>query len=178
MPRSQAQKSTLLFDAVLQPHRSLDAAGFFALMLTITIVSFTAGIVFLLQGAWPVFGFFGFEFLLIYFAFRLNYRSGKLVETIQLGNSELVVTRIQPSGQCRRWAFQPNWLQVRIDNPPQHHSQLTISSHGRVLAIGAFLTPNERLEVAVALREALARWRAPLDVESPLESGLGKGLAD
>ena len=30
--------------------------------------------VFLMIGAWPVFGFFGLDVLLLYWAFRANYR--------------------------------------------------------------------------------------------------------
>ena len=33
--------------------------------------------VFLLAGAWPVFGFFGLDVLLVYWAFRLNYRRAR-----------------------------------------------------------------------------------------------------
>ena len=43
-------------------------------MVAIGAVSFVAGVVFLLMGAWPVFGFFGLDVLLLYWAFRLNYR--------------------------------------------------------------------------------------------------------
>ena len=38
----------------------------------------------LLAGAWPVIGFFGLDVALIYLAFKLNYRSGRLYETIEL----------------------------------------------------------------------------------------------
>ena len=47
-------------------------------------VSFITGIAFLLKGAWPVFGFFGLDVALLYIAFRLNYRSGRLYETVDL----------------------------------------------------------------------------------------------
>ena len=47
-------------------------------------VSFVAGFVFLLIGAWPVFGFFGLDVVLIYLAFKLNYRAARLYETIDL----------------------------------------------------------------------------------------------
>jgi len=151
----------LLFDAVLRPHRSLSKAGFLILMGVITVISFIAGIVFLLQGAWPVFGFFGLEVALIYVAFRMNYRSGRAFETVQLGPRELLVRRIDPRGRVASWTFQPNWLRVSIDNPPEYESQLVLTSHGRSLTIGAFLTPEERLEVGQALRAALARWREP-----------------
>ena len=67
--------------------------------------------------------------------------------------------RVSPGGEVGRWEFEPTWLQVSIDNPPRHDSQLRLSSHGRSLVIGAFLTPAERVEVAEALRDAIAEWR-------------------
>ena len=46
-----------------------------------------------------------------------------------------------------------------MDDPPRHESRLELRSHGRSLAIGGFLTPGERLDLARALREALERAR-------------------
>ncbi len=151
----------LLFDAILRPHRSLSAFGFLLLMGVLSTVSFVAGMVFLLQGAWPVMGFFGLEIALIYGAFKLNYRSGRVVETVQLGREELLVRRIDPKGRVFSWTFHPNWLRVKMDDPPEHKSQLELTSHGRRLIIGAFLTPEERLDVAKELRTALSHWREP-----------------
>lgn len=160
-PQSPSPPPTtpLMFDAVLQPHRSLGRRGFLILMLLISGISFAAGLAFLLIGAWPVFGFFGLDVLAIYVAFRLSYRSGRLVETVQLSETELRVSRRRPSGRSRSWTFAPNWLRVGIDNPPAHDSQITLSSHGKSVTVGSFLTPDERLDFALALREALARWR-------------------
>jgi uncharacterized membrane protein len=149
----------LSFDAVLRPHRSLSRMGFWLLMAGVFCVSFTAGLAFFLAGAWPVIGFLGLDVALIYVAFRANYRSGQMSEILQLGERELVVRRVSPYGRVRTWTFQPYWLRVAIDDPPAHDSQLTLSSHGRLLAIGAFLTAEERLELAQALRDALARQR-------------------
>ena len=153
-------KENLLFDVVLRPHRSLSKPGFLILMAVVAVVSFTAGMVFLLQGAWPVMGFFGLEVALVYIAFRMNYRAGRLFETVQLRSDELLVRRVDPAGRAASWTFQPNWLRVSMDNPPEHESQLVLTTHGRSLTIGAFLTPEERLEVALALRTALSQWRA------------------
>src|SRR5262245_31511559 len=71
-----------LFSAILTPHRSLSAMGFLILMAAVGLVSFVAGIVFLIMGAWPVFGFFGLDVLLIYLAFRANYRAATAVEEV------------------------------------------------------------------------------------------------
>ena len=64
-----------IFSAMITPHRSLGRVGFLVLMAVFGAVSFVAGIAFLLMGAWPVFGFFGLDVVLLYWAFRLNYRT-------------------------------------------------------------------------------------------------------
>ena len=149
----------VLFDAVLTPHRSLSPRGFLALMLAIGGVSFAAGMVFFLVGAWPVLGFLGLDVLLIYFAFKLSYRSARGYESLHLTREDLTVRSVDPRGRERCWRFQPAWLQVEMDDPPRHESRLELRSHGRTLAIGAFLTPGERLDLARALRDALERAR-------------------
>ena len=90
------------FRAVLYPHRSLGPTGFLILMSAIGGVSFVTGMAFLLKGAWPVFGFFGLDVALIYAAFKLNYRSGRLYETVELTPEALTVTRVHPVRQSRR----------------------------------------------------------------------------
>ena len=45
-------------------------------MLCLGGLSFVSGMIFVLLGAWPVFGFFGLDVLLVYLAFRANYRAG------------------------------------------------------------------------------------------------------
>lgn len=159
VPENTTRRSDLLFDAVLRPHRSLSPAGFWLLMVAIAAVSFTAGMAFFLIGAWPVVGFLGLDVALIYIAFRQSYRSGLMHETIQLSATELTIRRVSPYGRIKTWTFQPYWLRVSMDDPPEHSSPLTLGSHGRQITIGAFLTAGERLEVARALEEALVSLR-------------------
>src|SRR3546814_14520943 len=115
------------------------------------------------MGAWPVTGFCGLEILLLYIAFRLNYRSGRAYETVRLTQTDLEIRRFGPRGdEVAHWPFEPTWLRVSMDDPPRHESRLTLSSHGPPLAIGGFLTPEEGLGVALALRPAQhARRTAP-----------------
>src|SRR5205823_7475935 len=82
-----------LFSALLTPHRSLNRTGFLVLMGFVSAVSFAAGLAFLLMGAWPVFGFFGLDILVIYWAFRINFRDAKASEEIRITPSELRVRR-------------------------------------------------------------------------------------
>ena len=153
-----ARTGPCFFDAVLQPHTSLGRQGFLLLMSAVCAVCLAGGAVFLVAGAWPVTGFFGLDAALIYIAFRANYRWARTRETLRLTEDALVVERVDPAGRVERWLFQPGWL--RVDAP--NSGSLVLSSHGRHLAIGAFLTPDERTDLARALNEALARCRLPL----------------
>ena len=47
-------------------------------MAAVSAICFTAGLASLSVGAWPVFGFFGLDVALLYLAFHLNYRAGRL----------------------------------------------------------------------------------------------------
>jgi len=149
----------VLFDAVLTPHRSLSPRGFLVLMAAVCVVSFTAGLFFFLAGAWPVVGFLGLDVLLVFGAFRINYRQARMYETLHLTSPALTVRRVDPRGAETRWRFKPTWLQVLIDDPPRHGSPLTLRSHGKSLAIGGFLTTEERHDLAEALTAALAEAR-------------------
>jgi hypothetical protein len=57
-----------------------------------------------------------------------------------------------------------------MNDPPDNRSELALTSHGRRLVIGAFLSPAERLEVARALRAALA-------CQDPVHGGAVRGEA-
>jgi uncharacterized membrane protein len=148
------------FDAALYPNRSLDQFGFYLLMAAIVLVSAGFGAAFVVLGAWPVTGFLGLDVVLLYLAFRWNYRQGQRAEFIRLDGAELAVRRVEPSGRRREWRFDAHWLRVTIEDP---NDQLTLSSHGRSLVVGAFLSPEERLELAQALRAALAAHRQTPD---------------
>jgi uncharacterized membrane protein len=149
----------VLFDAILTPHRSLSLLGFAILMAVVAAVNVGLGVAFMLRGAWPIFGFCGLDVLLFYVMFRLNYRSARMFERVRLLPDELIVERHDARGRKESWSFQPYWLRIAIDDPPEHHSQLVLSSHGRALAVGSFLTPGERFDLAQALRLALQSRR-------------------
>jgi len=51
---------------------------------------------------------------------------------------------------------------VVVDDLSAHDNRLELRSRGRSLAVGAFLTPAERAELALALRRALGRLSEPV----------------
>lgn len=154
-------------DAVVYPHRSLSRSGFLILMGLICACSFMIGLLFFLVGAWPVVGFLGLDVLVVYIAFRLNYRAARAYEVLHLTRSRFEITKVDPRGRGRRAAFEPTWLAVDMDDPPHRRSKLILRSHGKGLEIGGFLTPSEKLDLARAIRRALDAARAPV-FETPV----------
>ena len=130
-------------------------------MAAVVVISFTAGVAFMMMGAWPVFGFFGLDAALVFLAFKINYRSARMYETVRLTEEKLTVVRVNSSGRVQRWSFQPYWLRVNMDDPPREDSKLVLTSHGKSLVIGSFLSPDERIEFARALESELHKLREP-----------------
>ena len=87
-----------IFSAIITPHRSLDATGFIVLMLVVGGIGFVCGMSFLLIGAWPVLGFCGLEMLLVYWAFRANFRAARAYEEVTVTASELTVRKVNHHG--------------------------------------------------------------------------------
>src|SRR5215475_8782531 len=145
-----------LFSAVVTPHRSLSHAGFLIVMATVGGISFVAGLVFLLLGAWPVFGFFGLDVLLVYWAFRANYRAAAAFEEVTVTASELRVRKVSHRGKASEWSFNPLW--VRLDRESHEEfgiEHLFLVSRGRRLPIASLLGPLEKESFADALGAAL-----------------------
>jgi uncharacterized membrane protein len=147
-------------DIVLYPNRSLQPAGFAVLMAAIVLVSGAIGAGFMMIGAWPVTGFLGLDVLLLYLAFRWNYRQARRAEFVRLDRDGLSVRRLEPDGRSQSWHFEPYWVRVGLEQVGRHDRSLVLRSHGRQLAIGAFLTQDERVELAHALDAALQEHRA------------------
>jgi len=146
-----------LFCARLTPHRSLSRNGFIALMVFITVVSFAAGIAFLMMGAWPVFGFFGLDVLIIYWAFRVNFRRADATEDIVVTPYEIRIRRVSHRGHAVEWTLNPMWVQIeRKEHAEFGIEKLYLVSRGRRLSIGSFLGPEEKASFVSALQAALS----------------------
>ena len=152
-----------LFSALLTPHRSLNRTGFLVLMGFLSLVSFVAGMAFLLMGAWPVFGFFGLDVLLIWWAFRVNFRRANATEEITITATELRVRRVSHRGHVAEWVLNPVWVQLdRKSHAEFGIEKLYLVSRGRRLSIANFLGPDEKASFAKALIAALqAAKRGP-----------------
>src|ERR1700739_2159114 len=152
-----------LFVALLTPHRSLNRTGFVVVMAFLSVVSFATGVAFLMMGAWPVFGFLGLDVLAIYVAFWVNFRRARACEQISVTPSALRLRRVSHRGHVVEWVFNPLW--VRLDREADDEyglEHLYLTSRGKRVAIGSFLSPDEKASFSNALTAALnAARRGP-----------------
>ena len=145
---------------VLHAHRSLSPRGFLIFMTVVSTISFIAGLAFWMMGAWPVMGFFGLDVALIYFAFKLNYRSGLAYETIDLTPQLLTLTRVKPTGATEAVELNPHWARVSVTTDrPDGRTSMRLIAQGREILFGQFLTDDERRSFANALSGALVAAR-------------------
>ncbi len=86
------------FIVELIPHRSLGRTGFLLLMGFIGVTCFISGMMFLIMGAWPVLIAMALDALIIWFAFKMNYRAAKAREVISVARDELKIQKFAPSG--------------------------------------------------------------------------------
>jgi uncharacterized membrane protein len=123
-------------------------------------VSFAAGIVFLVVGAWPVFGFLGFDVLLVYWAFRANYRAAAAYEEVFVTATTLTVRKVSHRGRVSEWTLNPVWTKLATQRHAEYGMQkLFLVTKGRKLPIAAFLPPAEKESFAEALGAALGEAR-------------------
>lgn len=149
----------VFMEAELAPNRSLRNPAFVALMIAIALISFTAGILFITMGAWPVTPFFGLDALLVWIAFRISYRDGRAREWVRVDARDIEVTRRHPTGHLRRYRVPTAWVKLDLVNAKEHHSQVALRAHGKALILASFLSPDERGEFADALAIAINRAR-------------------
>jgi uncharacterized membrane protein len=149
-----------LFSAVLTPHRSLGRTGFLVLMLLIGGISFAAGLVFFIAGAWPVVGFMGLDVLLVYWAFRVSYRTAAAYEQVTMTASTLTVRKVSHRGKVAEWTLNPVWVRLQREAHAEFGiERLFLVSHGRRLPVATFLGPTEKASFASALAAALGEAR-------------------
>ena len=149
-----------VFAAELVPYRSLGRRGFRMLLLLTGGICLLHGTFFIVSGAWPIGLFFGADFLLLYGAFLLNYRSGKAREEVTVSRQNLSVRKFSPSGRMVEHRFNPFWARFRVRRRSEIGIvSMQVSGEGRATDIGSFLNPDDRESFATAMTRALATVR-------------------
>ncbi len=148
------------FTALLMPHRSLGRTGFAVLMGALLFGWLVTGAIFLSNGAWPVFGFFGFDVLAVYIAFRLNYRAARAREEVSVSRTALDIKKTAPSGRSEAHRFNPFWARFSVSRHEEIGiTRMVVASRENAVSIGSFLNPDDRESFAAAFSSALATAR-------------------
>ena len=83
--------------------------------------------------------------LLIYLAFRANYRTGTAFEEVSVTPSELHVRKVSHRGTISEWTLNPHWVRLEREVHEEFGiERLMLVSHGRKLPIASFLGPDEK----------------------------------
>ncbi len=147
----------------LWPHRSLSPQGFRWIMgltaaglcLPLIALAPTGASLALAPYAAAAFG-------TLWLFLKLSYFTGRLTEELLLWPDAIAVERREPMGKVKRWAANPYWVDIDTTNTRAIQNYLTLRGGGRRIELGAFLTPEERIELAGELRRQINRLTAPL----------------
>jgi uncharacterized membrane protein len=154
-----ASENGVLLDQVLRPSPPMPARTLLAILGFVIFINAAIALYFVLRGAWPIAPFLGADVALLAWAFRASLNAARREERVTLTPSLLRVARRPPKGKGDEIRFNPYWVRVQMDDPPDHWSQLIVWSHGKGLKIGTFLAPDERASFAQTLKDALRRAR-------------------
>ncbi|MGE7367546.1 DUF2244 domain-containing protein [Neorhizobium sp. NPDC001467] len=152
-----ASEDRPVFAAELTAHRSLGPRGFRVLLALSGAVCVLYGLFFLITGAWPVGVFFGLDFLALYAALRLNYRSGRAREQVTVTRSLVSIRKISPAGRAVEHRFNPFWARFGVSRHEEFGiTAMYVTGKGRRTDVGSLLNPEDRESFASAFRGALA----------------------
>lgn len=135
--------------AVLSPHRSLPPEGF-AWVISIAFFLILLPVVPLLGTVvlWGLLPFMLGAIWLLWAFLRRSYRDGHLTEELMLWSDRIEIVRTDPKGGVVDWVADPYWVKLEL-----HHAggpvedYVTLSGSGRMVELGAFLSPEERRDL-------------------------------
>ena len=165
MITDKPKKNSTYEHLTIWPYRSLSPKGFGIVMLAIGSLAFIIGFGFFLAGAWPVIGFLGLELLIVWGAFKLNYRAARRHETVITEADGIIIQRKDPDGKVNVERLSSAWLRVKITPPEapttaqRYRQRVILTSHGKSTEIGSFLHPVEKKYLASELSSMIGRAR-------------------
>ena len=143
----------------LVPNRSLDSYGT-KLVFCIIACGFLLPII-------PFIGspigttltiFSGLTFYLFLTLLQKNFQQGSTFEEILISKNKIIVVHQEKNKEQMTWECNPYWTKVHLDiNNPKLKNYLTLAGKGRRIELGAFLSPDERLELRDKIQNALAK---------------------
>jgi uncharacterized membrane protein len=141
---------------LLKRNCSLAPRQLLAFYASLCVLSLAIAGLFWLRGATLVMPFAGLELLGVGAALLFYARHAADREIIRLRPGRLVVRRIH-GAHVEQVEFAPSW--VRVEPESGDRSLIELSGQGRRVAVGRFVRPESRRQLADELRWALRRWQ-------------------
>ncbi len=101
-------------------------------------------------------GFAGLDVLIMWWAFKRNFRDSEKAERIIAEGDAITLQRLTPTSRDDI-RFNRRWLRVELEQDAERElvGRLFLRSHGQSHEIASFLGAEERVSLAKALRRAL-----------------------
>ena len=102
--------------------------------------------------------FSGFTFYLFLTLLQKNFQQGNTFEEVLILKNKIIVIHKGKNKEKKTWEGNPYWTRVHVDfNNPKLKNYLTLTGKGRHIELGAFLSPDERIELRDKIQNALAK---------------------
>jgi uncharacterized membrane protein len=141
----------------LWPHQSLTGAGFSifigstAAMLTLPLLAVLGTPI-----VWVLLAFFALPVWGVWRAIMANRRSRMVEEEITLKPGQIRLVHRPAGGEQKTWEANPQWVVVHLRRDGPVENYLTLTGGKREVELGAFLTPEERIELKEDLERRLS----------------------
>ncbi len=131
------------------PHNSLPNIGF-VWFIGLTFAMFMVPLLSLLgtSALWGMLPFVLGTLVLVWYFLRRNRADASLHEVLKLWGDRVEITRHNPRKPDQHWHANPHWAEIRLlpeGGPVENY--VTLRGNDRTVEIGAFLSPEERLEL-------------------------------
>ena len=143
----------------LVPNRSLDSYGTKLVFLVIACGFLLPIIPFIGSPIGVTLTIFsGLTFYLFLTLLQKNFQQGSTFEEILISKRKIKVVHQEKNKEQLTWECNPYWTKVHLDiNNPRLKNYLTLAGKGKRIELGAFLSPDERLELRDKIQNALAK---------------------
>ncbi len=162
MPYTLTQDSPSRASLRLWPHNTLAPRGF-VLVIALSALALALPMLALLgsPAVWGLLPFAGLVLAGLWVALTRNWRDRRIVEQMQLDRDCVHLRHVSANGTVQEWHADLHWVSLTLTprgGPvPQY---LTLSGGGRVVELGTFLTPEERVALHDALSALLIQLRS------------------
>lgn len=142
----------------LAPNRSMNAEVALKVFSVMSVICLTIAGFFAMQGLWMPLPFAGAELAGLGYCWYLVLKHGELEQVIELDPAEVQVTGEPADFHAR---FNSHWVRIErgVEKFKGHPKPLLLTSHGRQVEVGRFLTESERMQLQGQLTATLGALR-------------------